>query len=45
MNIDAAWVFYWLIAAVVATPIVTIVRGITAKKRADEDAREERRPE
>jgi hypothetical protein len=24
--------FYWLIAAVVATPIVAIVRGITAGK-------------
>lgn len=27
--------FYWLIAAVVATPIVAIVRGITAGKSND----------
>lgn len=37
MNIDASWLFYWLIAAVIATPIVTIIRGITAKKRPDEN--------
>lgn len=45
MNIDAAWLFYWLIAAVVATPIVTIVRGMTARKRTDGDSREERKPD
>lgn len=31
--------FYWLIAAVVATPIVAIVRGITAGKSNDADGK------
>ena len=29
--------FYWLIAAVVATPILAIVRGITAEKGKKKD--------
>jgi hypothetical protein len=30
MNIPESWFFYWLIAAVVCTPIVLIVKGIMA---------------
>lgn len=35
MTIEASWLFYWLIAAVVLAPIVLIVKGITAGKRRD----------
>ena len=33
MNIDAPWLFYWLLAAVVLAPIVLIVKGLAAGKR------------
>jgi hypothetical protein len=32
-----AWLFYWLIAAVVLAPIVAIIKGLTAKDRKNKD--------
>lgn len=32
---ESAWLFYWLIAAVVLAPIVLIVKGIAAGKGKD----------
>lgn len=45
MNIDVEWIFYWLLAAVVAMPIVLIVRGLKSKPPAgDPRARGRQRP-
>lgn len=35
MNLDTAWFFYWLIAAVVLAPVVLIVKGLAAGQRKD----------
>ncbi len=44
MNIPESWFFYWLIAAVVCTPIVLIVKGITAGKH-DAKPKEKKGPQ
>lgn len=35
MNVPTSWLFYWLIAAVALAPIVLIVKGLAAGRRAD----------
>ncbi|HNH35463.1 MAG TPA: hypothetical protein PK375_06085 [Rhodocyclaceae bacterium] len=46
MTIDAEWIFYWLLAAMVAMPIVLIVRGLKSKPPAgDPRARGRHRPD
>ncbi len=45
MTIDVEWIFYWLLAAVVAMPIVLIVRGVKGKPPAgDPRTRGRQRP-